>query len=128
MIKRNVVLPHPDLNKDTISYLEELVKVLTIELNNIYKDYGEYYEEDLVWNPAELADGEGETSSAISVPQARFGDFVLIGNPYDLQGITCTGYVSADDEVKIRLQNETGDTINLAEGTWYVRVIPRGDV
>jgi hypothetical protein len=79
--------------------------------------------ETLVWNPGSLADGAGETSAAITVTGAALGDFVLVAAPYDLQGITCNGYVSAANTVKIRLQNETGDTIDLASGTWKVKVI-----
>jgi hypothetical protein len=76
-----------------------------------------------VWDPASLADGVGVTSSAIAVTGAAFGDFVLVAAPYDLQGILCTGYVSSAGNVKIRLQNETTGTIDLASGTWKVRVI-----
>ena len=79
-------------------------------------------EGSLVWNPANLVDGAGETSSGITVTGAAFNDFVDVGAPYDLQGISCTAYVSAANEVKIRLQNETTNTINLASGTWKVRV------
>lgn len=75
------------------------------------------------WDPGSLADGAGETSSAITATGAALGDFVLVSAPYDLQGITATGYVSAANAVKIRLQNETGGTIDLASGTWRVRVI-----
>jgi hypothetical protein len=80
-------------------------------------------EATIVWDPANLVDGAGETSSGITVTGAAFGDYVLVGAPYDLQGITCTAYVSAADTVKIRLQNETGGAINLASGTWKVRVL-----
>lgn len=76
-----------------------------------------------VWNPGSLADGVGETSAAITVTGAALGDYVLVSAPYDLQGITCNGYVSATDTVKIRLQNETTSVIDLASGTWKVRVI-----
>jgi len=75
------------------------------------------------WNPGSLADGAGETSAAITVTGAAFGDYVLVSAPYDLQGITCNGYVSAADTVKIRIQNETGNVIDLASGTWKVKVI-----
>lgn len=75
------------------------------------------------WDPGSLADGAGETSAAITVTGAAFGDYVLVSAPYDLQGITCNGYVSAANTVKIRLQNETGGTIDLASGTWKVKVI-----
>jgi len=80
-------------------------------------------EGSLVWNPGNLVDGAGETSSGITVTGAAFGDFVLVAAPYDLQGITVTGYVSASDTVKIRAQNETGGAIDLASGTWLVRVL-----
>lgn len=75
------------------------------------------------WDPGDLADGAGETSSAITVTGAALGDFVIVSAPYDLQGITCNGYVSAANEVKIRLQNETGGNINLASGTWRAMII-----
>ena len=75
------------------------------------------------WNPGNLADGAGETSASITVTGAVLGDFVLASAPYDLQGITMTPYVDASNSVKIRLQNETGGAIDLASGTWKVRVI-----
>jgi len=75
------------------------------------------------WNPGDLVDGAGETSAGITATGAALGDFVLASAPYDLQGITCNAYVSAADTVTIRLQNETGGAINLASGTWKVRVI-----
>lgn len=76
----------------------------------------------LSWNPSSLADGAGETSSGITIAGAAFGDPVTVAAPYDLQGITCTAYVSAADTVKIRLQNETGGTIDLGSGTWKVAI------
>lgn len=75
------------------------------------------------WNPGSLVDGAGETSSAITVTGAAFGDYVIVAAPYDLQGITATAYVSAANTVRIRIQNETGSTIDLASGSWTVRVL-----
>jgi hypothetical protein len=75
------------------------------------------------WDPGSLADGAGETSPAITVTGAALGDYVLVAAPYDLQGITCNAYVSAANTVKIRLQNETGGVIDLASGTWNVRIV-----
>ena len=75
------------------------------------------------WDPGSLSDGAGETSSAVTVSGAALGDMVIASAPYDLQGITCTAYVSATNTVRVRLQNETGGTIDLASGTWRVRVI-----
>ena len=80
-------------------------------------------EGSLVWNPGNLADGAGETSTAITVTGATFGDYVIVAAPYDLQDMTVTGYVSASDTVEIRLQNESTNTVNLASGTWTVRVL-----
>ncbi len=75
------------------------------------------------WDPASMSTGSGETSSAVTVTGAAFGDFVQVAAPYDLQGIVCSGYVSAANTVRVRLQNGTGSTIDLASGTWKVRVI-----
>jgi hypothetical protein len=77
------------------------------------------------WNPGNLVDGAGETSSSITATGAALGDFVLVSAPYDLQGVTCNGYVDAADSVKVRLQNETGGAVDLASGTWRVRVLPQ---
>lgn len=76
----------------------------------------------VTWDPGSLGDGVGETSADITVTGAAFGDFVQVAAPYDLQGITATAYVQAADVVKIRIQNESGGTIDLASGAWTVRV------
>ena len=80
------------------------------------------YQGSATWDPGNLADGAGETSASVAVTGAALGDFAIASAPYDLQGITCTAYVDATDSVRIRLQNETGGPINLASGTWRVRV------
>lgn len=77
----------------------------------------------IVWDPGSLADGAGETSSGITVTGAAFGDYVMVSAPYDLQGIIASAYVSASNTVKIRIQNETTGVLDLASGTWKVRVI-----
>jgi hypothetical protein len=74
------------------------------------------------WNPGSLADGDGETSPAITVTGAALGDFVQVSAPHDLQGVIAVGYVSAANTVKIRLQNESGGVVDLASGTWKVAV------
>jgi len=76
------------------------------------------------WDPISLADGEGITSpSSITMAGVVFGDYIMVSAPYDLQGVTATAYVSGTNSVKIRLQNETGGTVDFASGTWKVRVI-----
>jgi hypothetical protein len=88
-----------------------------------FRDLDNIITTSFVWNPGNLADGAGETSSAVSVPGATFGDFVLFSAPYDLQGFVATAYVSAVGNVKIRIQNESGGAIDLASGTWFIRII-----
>jgi hypothetical protein len=78
------------------------------------------------YNPGNLVDGAGETSAGITVTGAALNDAVLVFPPYDLQGLTVTGYVSAADTVKIRVQNESVSTVDLASGSWQVAVVPRG--
>jgi len=75
------------------------------------------------WDPADLVTGTGETSASITVTGAALGDQVVCSAPYDLQGCIAHPYVDATDSVKIRVQNGTGGNINLASGTWRVKVI-----
>lgn len=76
-----------------------------------------------VWDPTNIIDGTGETSVGITVTGAALGDFVLVGPPYSLQGMLMTAWVSAANTVTIRIQNETGSSIDLASGTWNIMVI-----
>lgn len=101
-----------DVGHNGSVYLREVIVRLTSEISG-----------SLTWDPGSLADGAGETSSAITVTGAAFGDAVTVAAPYDLQGITCNGYVSATNTVKIRLQNETTGVIDLGSGSWAVKVL-----
>ena len=77
----------------------------------------------VVWDPASLGDGAGETSASITVTGATLGtDFVLVSAPYDLQDCVITGYVQATNTVEIRIQNESTGTRDFASGTWRVAV------
>lgn len=87
-----------------------------------FKDLLGVIDAKITYNPGSLIDGAGETAD-FTVKGARLGDFVLISAPYNLQGIIATGYVKASDTISIRLQNETGGTIDLASGSWRARVI-----
>lgn len=93
-------------------------KVLFRDLDTIL------YKELLAYNPGSLVDGAGETKS-VTVTGASLGDFVLVSAPYDLQDITVTGYVQAADTVEIRIQNESGLTVDLASGLWRIIVIKK---
>jgi len=76
-------------------------------------------------NPSSLVDGAGETHQVTEVIGAVIGDFVVVSAPYDLQGLTVTSYVQSNNTVEIRIQNETGGTIDLASGTWRILLIKR---
>ena len=65
-------------------------------------------------NAGSLVDGAGETDD-ITIPGVALGDMVL-GCSFAVSeaGMTVTGYVSAADVVSLRVQNESGGTVDLA--------------
>ena len=73
-------------------------------------------------DPGSLVDGAGSTHS-VTIEGVNLSDFVLISAPYDLQDMTVTAYVQAEDTVEIRIQNESGGTKDLASGDWRIIVI-----
>jgi hypothetical protein len=85
-----------------------------------YRDY------DNSWNvltftfdPTNLVDGAGTTTQQ-TLYGADFGASVEVAAPYDLQDITVTGYVRNTNTIEVRVQNESGATVDLASGTWAV--------
>lgn len=73
-------------------------------------------------DPLSLANGTG-TTLTITVTGATLGDFVLFSAPYNLQGLTVTAYVSANNVVSVRIQNGSGSTVDLPSGVWKAKVI-----
>ena len=70
-----------------------------------------------------LVDGAGETDD-VTVPGVALGDMVIGASlGVDLVGLTVTGYVSAANTVKFRIQNESGSTVNLAAATMKIVVV-----
>lgn len=69
-------------------------------------------------NAGNLIDAAGETDT-VAVPGVALGDIVLGAACFgvDLAGITVTGYVSAANVVSLRIQNESGATVDLASAT-----------
>ena len=68
------------------------------------------------FNPANLADGAGETTT-VTVTGAVLGDFSTVSFSNDLQGISVTSWVSASNTVSVRFQNESGGALDIASGT-----------
>lgn len=85
--------------------------------------FGGYLRGAATADVASLIDAAGATHT-VTVTGAAIGDFVLVSASVDLAGITVTGYVSAADTVSIRVQNESGGTVDLASAIWQVLVIP----
>ena len=64
-----------------------------------------------------LADQAGETDD-VTVAGVALGDMVIGASlGVDLVGLTVTGYVSAANTVKFRIQNESEATVNLDSAT-----------
>lgn len=76
------------------------------------------------WDAGSLVDGAGE-SKDITVTGAAIGDFVLCSLGVDIVDITISAQVTATDTVTVRIQNESGSTVDLASTTVRVRVLPR---
>lgn len=76
------------------------------------------------YDAGSLADGAGATTTVACVG-AALGDFALASLGVDVAGISVTAYVSAADVVSVRLQNESGGTLDLASTTLRVRVLPQ---
>lgn len=75
-----------------------------------------------VWNPSNMATGSGLTSPALAVVGAAIGDLVEVQPPFSPGGLIVMGFVSAADQVQVRLQNGTGVAVDPPSGTWGVRV------
>jgi hypothetical protein len=80
-----------------------------------------YYAGSAVYDPPNLADGAG-TTTTVTVTGAALGDYARASFSLDLQGIVLTAWVSAADTVSVRFQNESGGALDLASGTLRARV------
>ena len=94
----------------------------TVVLNDIQIDDTVPLSATFTWDPASLANGAGETSTAVVVNGAVIGDIVWLVPPYNTQGLKFWGWVESSGVVRARLENDTGSTIDLASGTWGIRV------
>jgi hypothetical protein len=75
-----------------------------------------------VVDPGNLVDGDGTTAN-VTVTGAALGDIATASFSLDLQGITATAYIASANAARVRLQNETGGAIDLAQGTVTVKVV-----
>jgi hypothetical protein len=73
-------------------------------------------------DPGNCIDGAALAPITMNVTGAQLGDAVEFSAPYDLQGLTVTAYVSVVNTVAFKIWNKTGGAVDLASGTWKVRV------
>lgn len=78
----------------------------------------------VTYDAASLADAAG-TTTTVTVPNAALGDACLASLGVDAQGITVTCYISAANTASVRLQNESGGTLDLASTTLRVFLFPK---
>jgi hypothetical protein len=70
-----------------------------------------------------LVNGAGETDD-VTVAGVALGDMVIGASlGVDLVGLTVTGYVSAANTVKFRIQNESGSSADLASATMKIVIV-----
>ena len=74
------------------------------------------------YDPPNIIAGSAVTTD-FTVKAARFGDFVLVSELYDLQGIQLTGYVSGAGTVTAVFYNGSANAVNLGTGTVTIRLI-----
>jgi polygalacturonase len=74
------------------------------------------------FDPGNLADGAGETAPTITVTGAQLGDFAVASFSLDNEETFLPAAVIAADTVEVRLQNESGSSVDLNSGTLRVRV------
>lgn len=71
---------------------------------------------------ASLIDAAGATNT-VTVPGAALGDFCVVSMGVDVAGMTVTCYVSAANTASVRVQNESGGTVDLASTTQRIEVL-----
>lgn len=99
--------------EDQIQDISEYLEKLRLQL---IREMPHFFEGSKTFNPANLADGAGETTT-VTVTGADLGDLGFASFSLDLQGIIVTAWVSSAGVVSVRFQNETGGAVDLASGT-----------
>jgi hypothetical protein len=80
-----------------------------------------YTEATLVYDPPSLADGAG-ADAFVTVPDAALGNLAMASFSINTAGVLLDPQVVNANTVRVRFQNETGGTLDLASGTLRVRV------
>lgn len=103
--------------------IEDAVNSLLVDVTAIRTTLAGIKSGSATYDLASLVDGAGATTT-VTVTGAALGDFALVSHTLDLQGITCTAWVSATNTVSVRFQNETTGTLDIASGTIRACILP----
>lgn len=87
----------------------------------VWRDANNAIDTTFTHDPASLAIGATRVDT-IAIAGAALGDYVQVAAPYSLQGLQLTAYVAAADGVALLFVNNTGAAVDLASGTWKVRL------
>ena len=71
---------------------------------------------------ASLAAG---TVTGAGLTNTALGDVVMVGAPYDLQGIQASGYVAGAGTVVVVVAKASAGAIDLASGSWNILTLRR---
>lgn len=76
----------------------------------------------VAWQPCTMQPG-GASAQDVLVPGATVGDQVIVGPPYNMDWCLFSGYVRAQNTVRILVFNLGPSSLSLASGAWNVRVL-----
>ena len=76
------------------------------------------------WDAGSIADGD-EEAKAVTVTGAALGDYAVASLSIDVADLILDAQVTAANTVTCVLANNTGDAVDLASATVYVRVFKR---
>ncbi len=79
------------------------------------------YTGEVVWNPGTVNSGASATTTVV-VPDIRVNAHyaVRVFPPYSLGALVQSANVSADNQVRIVINNLSGSAVSLGSGTWKV--------
>lgn len=109
--------------------IEKPPPVENIELNDwLEKLWLKLQDEDIrtsaTWDAGSIADGDEEAKD-VTVTGAELGDYAIASLSIDIADLVLDAQVTTANTVTCVLANNTGDAVDLASATVYVRLIKR---
>lgn len=104
--------------------LARVLESILVDLQSLQASLGSTYFASTTLDLAALSDGAG-TTTTLTVTGATLGDYAQASLSLDISGMTVNAYVSAADTVSVRVQNESGATVDVSSATLRARVSPK---